>query len=143
MYVLCPMLCGLMPNPEFTSTYDNAGIWLDYPEHAGPKRITKNAITTEEGERLHDTKNCLAWPGYATVEDLADVVPRCVVVVNEFDPFRDEGIELYRKCLEAGVEAQCVTLHGTIHGIGSYLLNVCPEISREQARAMAAFVHSS
>jgi len=53
------------------------------------------------GNDIHSTKNILAFPGYCTVDDLVGFPP-CAIVVNEFDPLRDEGIDLYRKLLQAG-----------------------------------------
>ncbi|RFU21610.1 alpha/beta fold hydrolase [Geodermatophilus marinus] len=44
----------------------------------------------------------LAWPYFATEEDLAGLPPH-VVTVNELDPLRDEGIAYYRRLQAAGV----------------------------------------
>lgn len=55
------------------------------------------------------------------------------------DPFRDEGIAFYHTCLEAGVpRARCTTLNGTIHGIGTYIPGLCPEITESVVEQIAA-----
>ncbi len=79
----------------------------------------------------------MAWPGLATVDDVAGLPPT-IISVNECDPLRDEGIEFYRLLLEAGVEARCRQVMGTMHGTEMFPL-VCPEISRDSARDLAAF----
>lgn len=56
----------------------------------------------------------LAWPYHATLDDLKDLPPH-VVVVNELDPLRDEGVSYYRKLVTAGVDASCKMLMGTTH----------------------------
>ena len=48
------------------------------------------------------TEDPLAWPYFATADDLAGLPPH-VITVNELDPLRDEGLAYYRKLLAAGV----------------------------------------
>ena len=80
---------------------------------------------------------CLAWPLFADVEDVRGL-PRAVISVNECDPLRDEGIAFYRLLVRAGVPAQCRQVMGTIHATEIFP-NICPDISRETARSIAAF----
>ncbi len=40
-----------------------------------------------------ERRNPLAWPGFATEEDVKGLVPT-IISVNECDPLRDEGVEL-------------------------------------------------
>ena len=61
-----------------------------------------------------EARNPLAWPGFATIEDVRGL-PEIVISVNECDPLRDEGINFYRLLLAAGVPAQCRQVMGTIH----------------------------
>lgn len=135
IYLLCPYLAGIFPNPNFPSTYDNAGILLDYPVDGETIIVTKYE---NEGDDLHGEKNCLAWPVYCEEEDIRGL-PKCVVVVNEFDPLRDEGIDFHRKCNQFGVPCTCYTIPASIHGIGSYLVGLCPEITKQQAKEIANF----
>jgi acetyl esterase/lipase len=51
-----------------------------------------------EGESV---KNPLAWPYWASQDDLKGLPPH-VISVNELDPLHDEGIFYNRKLLHAG-----------------------------------------
>ena len=62
-----------------------------------------------------DRRNPLAWPGFATEDDVRGLVPT-MISVNECDPLRDEGVNFYRLLLRAGVDARCRQVMGTIHG---------------------------
>ena len=78
----------------------------------------------------------LAWPAFASEDDLRGL-PKVKISVNECDPLRDEGVEIYRRLVRAGVPAQCIEAMGTIHGTETFL--VCPDISRDCARDIAGF----
>ena len=84
-----------------------------------------------------EQQNPLAWPAFASEEDVAGLPPT-VISVNECDPLRDEGVAFYRLLLRAGVPARCVQLMGTIHGSEVFVI-ACPEISRETAASIARF----
>lgn len=71
------------------------------------------------------------------MEELRGLVPT-VISVNECDPLRDEGIEFYRKLLQAGVPARCRQVMGTTHGVEIFAV-ACPEISRKTAALIAQF----
>jgi acetyl esterase/lipase len=60
------------------------------------------------------------------------------ISVNECDPLRDEGIELYRLLLHAGVPARCRQLMGTIHGTEIFSI-ACPDVSWDTAASIAQF----
>jgi len=60
----------------------------------------------------------LAWPYFATVDDLAGLPPH-VISVNELDPLRDEGIAYYRKLQAAGVPSTGRVNLGLTHGADS------------------------
>lgn len=51
-----------------------------------------------------NTENPLAWPFFASHDDLEGLPPH-VIAVNELDPLRDEGLAYHRKLLRAGVSA--------------------------------------
>uniref|UniRef100_A0A7S4IG55 Alpha/beta hydrolase fold-3 domain-containing protein n=1 Tax=Vannella robusta TaxID=1487602 RepID=A0A7S4IG55_9EUKA len=134
-YAMCPYLAGKYPNEKFPSTTSNAGILLDYPLGGEPIIVRKYE---NEGDDLHGNKNCLAWPTYCTNDDIKGL-PSSHFVVNEFDPLRDEGIEFYNRCQSLGLDTSLTILPGTIHGTGSYLVGLCPDISLSQAQSIHQF----
>ncbi|MEM8564187.1 MAG: alpha/beta hydrolase [Pseudomonadota bacterium] len=128
LYSLCPYIAGSWPQDQYPSSIENNGLLIDLHSNRGAL-----AYGYEELEK----GNPLAWPAFATVEDLAGLVPT-VISVNECDPLRDEGIEFYRKLLTAGVSARCRQLMGTTHGIEIFVV-ACPDISRDTAADLARF----
>ena len=128
LYALCPYIAGQWPTPECPSSTENNGILLDLHNNRG---------TIGYGIEAFTGRNPLAWPSFATVEDVAGFPPT-VISVNECDPLRDEGINFYRLLLRAGVPARCRQVMGTVHATEALPI-VCPEISRDTARDLAAF----
>jgi len=128
LYALCPYIAGAWPQDCYPSSIENNGLLIDLHDNRGAM-----AYGIEEFE----SGNPLAWPGFATEEDVRGLVPT-VISVNECDPLRDEGIAFYRLLLRAGVEARCRQVMGTIHGTEIFAI-ACPEISRETAASIAAF----
>ena len=92
---------------------------------------------SEQSEGYGAFKDPLAWPGFATVDDLRGLPP-VRVVVNELDPYRDEGVVFYRKCCEAGINSHCITVLGTPH-CGDLNVAVVPDLAIASYRACAAF----
>jgi acetyl esterase/lipase len=84
--------------------------------------------------------NPLAWPGFATEDEVRGLVPT-IISVNECDPLRDEGINFYRLLMRAGVSARCRQVMGTIHAIEVFPI-ACPDISRMTALSIAHFCFS-
>ena len=66
-----------------------------------------------------DAANPLAWPLKASIKQLKGFPPT-MISVNELDPLRDEGLEMYRKLVAAGVNAQAKIIAGTTHGIDRF-----------------------
>ena len=89
------------------------------------------------GIEAFNAKNPLAWPGFATPEDVKGLPP-VVISVNECDPLRDEGVGFYRLLLTSGVSARCRQVMGTIHGTEIFPV-CCPDISRDTASDIANF----
>jgi acetyl esterase/lipase len=129
LYALCPFIAGQWPLPHHPSSTENNGIFLD---------LHNNRSAVAYGIDAFERRDPLAWPSFATVDDVKGLPPT-VISVNECDPLRDEGIHFYRLLLEAGVSARGRQLLGTTHGIEIFAI-CCPEISRDTARDMAAFV---
>merc|ERR1712060_163573 len=61
-----------------------------------------------------DAKDPLAWPGFSTEEDVKGLPP-VHVTVSENDYLRDEGVNFYRLCVKAGVQATCQIDMGVDH----------------------------
>ncbi len=128
LYAFCPYIAGDWPQDRYPSSIENNGIFINVAGNRG--RVGYGIEAWEAGDPM-------AWPGLATLDDVTGLPPT-VISVNECDPLRDEGIEFYRLLLEAGVEARCRQVMGTMHGTEMFPL-VCPEISRDSARDLAAF----
>lgn len=128
LYALCPYIAGSWPQERLPSSVQNNGILLDLHSNRGALAYGIEAL---------EKRDPLAWPGFATEDDVAGLVPT-MISVNECDPLRDEGIEFYRLLLRAGVPADCRQVMGTVHGT-EVLAVACPEISRETAASIARF----
>jgi len=132
LYALCPYIAGSWPRDDLPSSTENEGILLYLHNDQGAM-----AYGIEEFER----GNPLAWPGFATEDDVRGLVPT-IISVNECDPLRDEGIAFYRMLLRAGVPARCRQVMGTIHGTEIFPL-ACPDVSRETALSIADFARTA
>ena len=128
LYALCPYIAGRWPLPENPSSTENNGILLELHNNRGAMAYGIDELEAE---------NPLAWPGFATEDDVRGLPP-VVISVNECDPLRDEGVNFYRLLLRAGVPAQCRQVMGTIHGTEIFPMT-CPDVSRETARSLADF----
>ena len=128
LYALCPYIAGSWPQDRFPSSTENNGLFLDLHNNRG--RVVY-------GIEQFDAGNPLAWPSFATEDDVTGLVPT-VISVNECDPLRDEGIEFYRLLLRSGVSARCRQVMGTVHG-GDLISISVPDISLETAASIAQF----
>ena len=128
LYALCPYIAGQWPLPQNPSSTENNGILLELHNNRGAMGY---------GIEAFNAKNPLAWPGFATAEDVKGLPP-VVISVNECDPLRDEGVGFYRLLLTSGVAARCRQVMGTIHGTEIFPV-CCPDISRDTASDIANF----
>jgi len=128
LYALCPYIAGRWPLPENPSSTENNGIFLNLHNNRGAM-----AYGIEELEK----RNPLAWPGFATAEDVRGLPPT-IISVNECDPLRDEGVNFYRLLIANGVLARCRQVMGTVHGTEIFSIS-CPDISYDTASDMARF----
>jgi acetyl esterase len=126
--VSCPYLAGEWKGEPGSSAHENAGILMDTRSNYGAM-----AYGIEE---LHK-RNPLAWPGFASMDDVTGFPP-VSITVNECDPLRDDGVNFYRLLLSAGVRARCKQVMGMVHATEIYILP-CPDISRDAARELATF----
>ena len=128
LYAMCPYIAGSWPHDRYPSSVENNGILLDLHNNRGAIGYGIDAFEREDP---------LAWPSFATEDDVTGLVPT-MISVNECDPLRDEGIEFYRLLLRAGVPARCRQVMGTMHGT-EILSIACPDISRDTAASIAHF----
>lgn len=128
LYAFCPYIAGEYPRPELPSTVENNGIFIT---------LGGNGPALAYGIEHLETRNPIAWPYWASTDDVAGLPPT-VISVNECDPLRDEGIAFYRKLLEAGVSTRCRNVLGTMHAT-EVIPIVCPEITADAAAHLAAF----
>jgi acetyl esterase/lipase len=128
LYALCPYIAGEWPQAKYPSSIENNGILIENHHNRGAMGYGIEAF------REH---NPLAWPGFATAQDIAGFPPT-IISVNECDPLRDEGIAFYRLLVHNGVAARCRQVMGTIHGT-EVIPTCCPEISYDTARNLADF----
>ena len=128
LYALCPYIAGEWPQERFPSSTENEGILLSLHNNVGRMAY---------GIEAFDAGNPLAWPSFATEDDVKDFPPT-FISVNECDPLRDEGIEFYRLLQRAGVDSQCRQVMGTIHGTEIFSM-ACPDVSIETAASIAKF----
>jgi len=128
LYVLCPYLVGKYPSAKYPSTVENNGIFIELHNNRGVMGY---------GIEAYEAADPLAWPDFATIEDVTGFPPT-VISVNECDPLRDEGVAFYRLLLSAGVAARGRMVLGTMHATEMFPI-LCPEISRDTARDLAAF----
>lgn len=128
LYALCPYLTGKWPDERFPSSTEENGIFMD---------LHGNRDVIGYGIEAFDRGDPLAWPGFATIDDVTGF-PRSVVSVNECDPLRDEGIAFYRLLLSAGVVARGRVVLGTMHATELFP-TLCPEITQATANDLVSF----
>nr|ARS65737.1 esterase [uncultured bacterium] len=129
LYALCPYILGQWPNADYPSSEEFEGYLIS---------VHNNHATMAYGIEAFERRDRYAWPGFATAENLQGFPPS-MISVNECDPLRDEGIAFYRKLLEAGVQAHCRQLMGTVHA-NEMFTTVFPELTRMTARDMVGWV---
>ena len=128
LYALCPYIAGEWPQTQYPSSIENNGIFIDVGGNQGAMAY---------GIEAFNARDPLAWPGFATTEDVAGLPPT-VISVNECDPLRDEGISFYRLLIHSGVNASCRQVMGTIHATEIFP-TCCPDISYATASDIANF----
>jgi acetyl esterase/lipase len=132
LYAMCPCVAGTWPQDRFPSSIENNGLLID---------LHNNRVAVGYGIAELEAGNPLAWPMFATEDDVKHLPPT-VISVNECDPLRDEGIEFYRLLLRAGVRARCRQVMGTIHGTEIFSI-ACPDVSAETAASIAHFCRTA
>ena len=131
LFALCPYIAGMWPQGRFPSSTENEGTFLHLHNNRGAMAY---------GIEAYESGNPLAWPSFATEDDVRGLPPT-VVHVNECDPLRDEGIEFYRLLLRAGVAARCDVGLGTTHAAEIFAA-VVPDLSADLALRIADFART-
>jgi len=131
LYALCPYIVGYGSEDKYPSRIENSGIFIHTNDNRG---IHGYGISEFEN------KNPLAWPAFASIEDVTGFPPT-VISVNECDPLRDEGIGFYRLLLSAGVSARARMILGTMHAT-EVIPIACPEVTQDAADHLANFAKS-
>lgn len=129
IYALCPFIGGLWPVEGCPSSIENEGIFLSLHNN--------NTYAMGYGIEDYKRRNPLAWPIFATDEDVKGLPP-VVISVNECDPLRDEGVNFYRLLMRNGIATRCREIKGTVHATEIFPA-MCPDISRSGADDIARF----
>jgi acetyl esterase len=135
VYAQCPYISGAYDPkaPELQSLAENDGYFLGADAMAIMAKVYDPSGS--------NTTNPLAWPYYASVEDLRGLPPH-VISVNELDPLRDEGLAYYRKLLAAGVSAVGRTVQGTCHAGDCIFRDAMPEVYLSTIHSIKSFADS-
>ena len=128
LYALCPYINGSWPDERYPSSREFNGYALELHTNRGAMGY---------GIEAFNDANPLAWPNFATVDELRGLPPT-VISVNECDPLRDEGIDFFRRLLAADVRARGRVVLATTHAAELYP-SLCPEISHSTAHDLVDF----
>lgn len=133
VYAQCPYISN-----EYHSTTNNLPSLIENDGYFLNVADMGIMASTYDGK---DSTNPLAWPLYATNDDLKGLPPH-VILVNELDPLRDEGILYFRKLLKAGVIASSKTLNGTVHAGDMIFIKDTPKIYKSTIEDINNFANS-
>ena len=137
VYAIAPMVSGKYPDSVrgYKSQVEfGDGSYMVSTESLG----WMAQLYTAEGDT--DAENSpLAWVSNASVDDLK-AFPPTVIVTNEFDPLKDEGIAFYNLLTKAGVKARSVILGGTTH-TANVMFELVPDYVKATLVEITAFAN--
>ncbi|MES2094459.1 MAG: alpha/beta hydrolase fold domain-containing protein [Actinomycetota bacterium] len=136
VYASVPYISGLYEwfaedNPsELPSLTENDGYFMSN---------ALNSILSElyDPDRANHS-NPLAWPYFASVEDLRGLPPHAISA-NELDPCRDEGLAYARTLRAAGVPVQERLVAGVCHFGDTLFAAALPDVYAESVRHVRDF----
>jgi len=137
-FALCPYIAGEWPQRPGIAGEILGRSHLDSESNGLFIELTHDLGTTSYGEQHLRARDPLAWPGFATEEDVRGLPPG-VICVDECDPLRDEGVNFYRLLQRAGVVARCLMLVGMPHGGALLGVWAAPDVALATARDIAGF----
>ncbi len=132
VYAQVPFIYGRYdaPDPALPSLFENEGYFL------GPSAMTLMAALYDPAGA--QTENPLAWPYFATADDLAGLPPH-VITTDELDPLRDEGLTYLRALQRAGVDATGHIYNGVGHAGEQIAGAFVPDLFNRALRDVADF----
>ncbi len=140
VYASVPYISGLYEwnaadNPaELPSLTENDGYFMSNAINS----ILRGLYDVDRADR----RNPLAWPYFASVEDLRGLPPH-VISVNELDPCRDEGIAYARTLRAAGVTVVERTVRGVCHFGDELFRAAMPDVYAASVEHVSEFAHGS
>ena len=138
VYASVPFISGLYEwlsadnPPELPSLTENDGYFMSNALNS----ILRDLYDLNRGNR----QNPLAWPYFATVDDLRGLPPH-IISVNELDPCRDEGLAYARTLQSAGVQVVERMVRGVCHFGDELFRAAMPDIYAASVRHVHDFAH--
>ena len=139
VYASVPYISGLYEwraehnPPELPSLAENDGYFMS--------NALNSILRDLYDEGRANSRNPLAWPYFATVDDVRGLPPH-VISVNELDPCRDEGLAYAQTLRSAGVTVVERTVLGICHFGDELFRAALPDVYSASVRHVRDFAAS-